>query len=253
MEKNTLIEVCNVSKKFCKTLGTTMKYGIVDVCQAVLAIKTKRQLRPQEFWALKDISFSLNRGEILGIIGPNGSGKSTLLKLLSGVFTPDDGEIKVRGRVGALLAAGVGFHPMLTGRENIYINGSILGMSRQEIDNKFDEIVNFAEIKDFLDTPVKNYSSGMYVRLGFSIAIYSQPETMVVDEILSVGDLEFQERSLSKMRQIADEDRAVIFISHNMQTMLSFTKKAIYIKHGHIISIGKTKDIIEQYKKEEGL
>lgn len=247
MNKDTVIEVNHVSKKFCKDLGSTLKYGFVDMGKSILGLKYYNELRASEFWALDDISFEVKRGETLGVIGLNGSGKSTLLKLLCGIFMPDKGEIKVKGKVGALIAAGAAFHPMLTGRENIYINGSILGMSKKEIDEKFDDIVRFAEISEFLDTPVKNYSTGMYVRLGFSIAAHCLPDILLVDEILSVGDKDFQKKSIKRMHEISQSNKVIIFVSHNINTVLSFTKRCIYLKNGTIMAIGETPKVVEQY------
>lgn len=250
MNKDTVIEVNHISKKFCKDLGSTLKYGFIDMGKSILGLKYSEKLRANEFWALDDVSLEIKRGETLGIIGLNGSGKSTLLKLLCGIFLPDKGEIKVKGKVGALIAAGAAFHPMLTGRENIYINATILGMSKKEIDDRFAAIVDFAGIKAFLDTPVKNYSTGMYVRLGFSIAAHCLPDILLVDEVLSVGDMSFQKKSIKKMYEIAQSNKVIIFVSHNIETVLSFTKKAIYLKNGKISAIGETAKVVEQYLKD---
>jgi len=256
MKNDSVIEVNKVAKKFCKSLGKSLKYGLVDISRGVLGLSNKPdKLRPYEFWAIEDTTFAIKEGETLGIIGANGSGKSTLLKLLNGIFLPDKGEIKIRGRVGALISVGAGFHPMLTGRENIYVNGAILEISKKEMDKRFDQIVEFADIGDFLDTPVKNYSSGMYVRLGFSIAIHCLPDILLVDEVLSIGDVNFQQKSLQKMREIVKSGRVVIFVSHSMETMLSFTKKAIYLKNGRIKGMGNTERVIKEYLddlKKEG-
>lgn len=241
MKKDTVIEVNHVSKKFCKSLPYIIKYGMTDLTKGTLGLEgDSDKLRRHEFWALDNISFMVKKGETLGIIGPNGSGKSTLLKLLNGIFMPDKGKILVKGKVGALINVGAGFHPMLTGRENIYINATILGMTEKEINKKFNEIVNFADIGDFLDTPVKNYSSGMYVRLGFSVAAHCDPDILLVDEVLSIGDIDFRQKAMEKMRQIVNSDKTVIFISHNIQAVSAFTKKAIYLKKGQIKAIGKT-------------
>lgn len=251
MNNNFAIEVDSVSKKFCKNLKYIVLYGINDIVKSILGLKVQTEkLRLLEFWALNNLSFKIKSGETIALIGANGSGKSTLLKLFSGIFMPDTGQIKIRGKVGALIDVGAGFHPMLTGRDNIYINGSILGMNRKEMDKKFDDIVKFAEIEDFLDTPVKNYSSGMYVRLGFSIAIHCVPDILLVDEVLSIGDARFQKKSLNKMRDIINSHKTIIFVSHNMKTVASFTKKAIYLRNGKIAAIGPTKEIIKQYLSE---
>ena len=179
----------------------------------------------EEFWALKDVSFEVRRGEVLGIIGRNGAGKSTLLKILSRITEPSEGRVAIKGRVASLLEVGTGFHPELTGRENIYLNGAILGMTRAEIRRKFDEIVAFAEVEKFLDTPVKRYSSGMYVRLAFAVAAHLEPEILIVDEVLAVGDAEFQKKCLGKMSEVAGGGRTVLFVSHNMSAIRSLPRK----------------------------
>ena len=186
------------------------------------------------FWALKDVSFEVQPGEVVGIIGRNGAGKSTLLKILSRITEPTDGRVEVRGRMGSLLEVGTGFHPELTGRENIYMNGSILGMSRREIDRKFDEIVAFSEIEQFLDTPVKRYSSGMYVRLAFAVAAHLEPEILVVDEVLAVGDAQFQKKCLGKMQEVGHSGRTVLFVSHNMTAVKALCGRCIWLKGGQI-------------------
>jgi len=183
------ITVDHVSKKYCKSLKRSMLYGVTDIGRNTLGLSSHSgNLRKSEFWAVDDVSFEVKKGETLGIIGPNGSGKTTLLKMLNGIFWPDKGKITVKGRVGALIEVGAGFHPLLTGRENIYINAAILGMTKEEVDEKFDDIVEFADIGDFLDTPVKFYSRGMYVRLGFAVAVHCEPDILLVDEVLAVGD-----------------------------------------------------------------
>jgi lipopolysaccharide transport system ATP-binding protein len=202
------------------------------------------------FWALKDVSFEVRPGEVVGIIGRNGAGKSTLLKVLSRITEPTSGRAVVRGRMASLLEVGTGFHPELTGRENIYLNGSILGMSRGEIDRKFDEIVAFAEIEQFLDTPVKRYSSGMYVRLAFAVAAHLEPEILVVDEVLSVGDAQFQKKCLGKMDQIGDSGRTVLFVSHNMPTIKAHCTKAVSLRSGRVVEIGSVEAVVGQYMAE---
>jgi lipopolysaccharide transport system ATP-binding protein len=203
---------------------------------------------PSEFWALKDLSFSVARGEVLGIIGRNGAGKSTLLKILSRITEPTAGEVRVRGRVASLLEVGTGFHPELTGRENIYLNGAILGMRRREIAGKFDEIVAFAEVEKFLDTPVKRYSSGMYVRLAFAVAAHLDPEILVVDEVLAVGDTEFQKKCLGRMRSVSSsERRTVLFVSHNMTAINCLCDRAILMNGGRVEEIGPAQEITQRY------
>lgn len=201
-------------------------------------------------WALKDINFEVKQGEVLGIIGRNGAGKSTLLKILSKVTKPSTGRIKTKGRIASLLEVGTGFHPEMTGRENVFLNAAIMGMHRQEIKNKFDEIVDFAGVERYIDTPVKRYSSGMYVRLAFGVAAHLEPEILIVDEVLAVGDAEFQKRALGKMKEVSDsEGRTVLFVSHNMAAIKQLCTKTILMQNGGIVFEGKTNDGIDQYLK----
>jgi lipopolysaccharide transport system ATP-binding protein len=201
----------------------------------------------QNFWALREVSFEVNRGEVLGIIGRNGAGKSTLLKLLSRITEPTEGRMEIHGRLGSLLEVGTGFHPELTGRENIFLNGTILGMKRREVSRKFDEIVEFSGVEQFLDTPVKRYSSGMYVRLAFAVAAHLEPEILVVDEVLAVGDVEFQRKCLGKMSEVADEGRTILFVSHNMAAVQSLCHRAILLDHGSIEKEGDTASVLQHY------
>ncbi|HTU22597.1 MAG TPA: ABC transporter ATP-binding protein [Gemmataceae bacterium] len=203
----------------------------------------------EDFWALKDVGFDLQAGETLGIIGRNGAGKSTLLKILSRVTKPTTGEVELRGRVGSLLEVGTGFHPELTGRENIYLNGAILGMTRGEITRKFDEIVAFAEVEKFLDTPVKHYSSGMYVRLAFAVAAHLEPEILIVDEVLAVGDTEFQRKCLKKMGDVAGQGRTVLFVSHNMGAVQTLCRRAVLLERGRVKQIGGSREVVAEYLK----
>jgi len=227
----------NVFKNPFKFLKTKTK--------AILGIETK-----EEFWALRDINFEVTKGEVIGIIGRNGAGKSTLLKILSQITPPTTGEIRINGTVGSLLEVGTGFHPELTGRENIFLNGAILGMKKKDIVRKFDEIVKFADIEKFLDTPVKYYSSGMYVRLAFSVAAHMETDILIVDEVLAVGDAEFQKKCLGKMEDITQkEGKTIIFVSHNMEAIRNLCTKSILLSKGNIIAIGKTNDIIENYSE----
>jgi len=202
-------------------------------------------------WALKDIDFEVSRGEVLGIIGKNGAGKSTLLKILSRVTTPSVGDIKVKGRIASLLEVGTGFHPELTGRENIFLNGAILGMTKQEIKSKFDEIVDFSGVERYIDTPVKRYSSGMYVRLAFAVAAHLEPEILIVDEVLAVGDAEFQKKCLGKMKDVSGQGRTVLFVSHNMSAVNSLCTKGLYLRNGTVHSMGPTKQVVEKYMSTE--
>lgn len=199
------------------------------------------------FWALRDVSFDVKRGEVVGIIGRNGAGKSTLLKILSRITGPTEGLADIYGRVGSLLEVGTGFHPELTGRENIYLNGAILGMKRAEIERKFDEIVDFAEVEKFIDTPVKRYSSGMYVRLAFAVAAHLEPDILMVDEVLSVGDAAFQKKCLGKMGDVAKEGRTVLFVSHNMTAISQLCSQCILLNQGEVINYASTEEVIHQY------
>jgi len=201
----------------------------------------------EEFWALNAVDFEINRGEAVGIIGRNGAGKSTLLKILSRITEPTTGRIELNGRVASLLEVGTGFHPELTGRENIYLNGAIIGMTRAEIRRKFEEIVDFAGVEKFLDTPVKRYSSGMGVRLGFAVAAHLEPEILIVDEVLAVGDAEFQKKCLGKMNDVAGEGRTVLFVSHNLDAVQALCGKGILLKNGNIAGNGPMKEIVDKY------
>ena len=200
------------------------------------------------FWALRDVSFDVRRGEVVGIIGRNGAGKSTLLKILSRIVEPTDGVARLRGRVASLLEVGTGFHAELTGRENIYLNGAILGMRKVEIDRKLDDIIAFSEIEEFLDTPVKRYSSGMYVRLAFAVAAHLEPEILIVDEVLAVGDHGFQKKCMGKMRDVASGDgRTILFVSHNMGALAQLCERGIVLEHGKVVMIGPVADGIKSY------
>jgi lipopolysaccharide transport system ATP-binding protein len=206
----------------------------------------------EEVWALKDVSFEVKRGEVLGIIGRNGAGKSTLLKILSRITEPSEGRVRIKGRVASLLEVGTGFHPELTGRENIYLNGAILGMTRAEMRRKFDEIVAFAEVEKFLDTPIKRYSSGMYVRLAFAVAAHLEPEILIVDEVLAVGDVEFQKKCLGTMSEVARRGRTVIFVSHNIAALKRLSEGALLLQNGQLIFAGPMSDALSQYLLPKG-
>lgn len=235
-----IIEINNVSKKYrigikqpYYSLRDTLTNTIISPFKNLsFKPKDKNKLAKDEFWALKNISFKVMPGEVLGIIGRNGAGKSTLLKILSQITPPTSGEIKLRGRVASLLEVGTGFHPELTGRENIFLNGAILGMSQSEIKKKFEEIVEFAEISQFLDTPVKHYSSGMYTRLAFAIAAHLEPEILLIDEVLAVGDAQFQKKCLGKMGEISKQGRTVLFVSHNLSSIERLCSRAILLEDG---------------------
>jgi len=231
-----------------KTLREVIMESVTSPLQW-LSNKNKGIAKAQHkfIWALKDVSMEVNRGEVIGIIGKNGSGKSTLLKILSRITKPTEGNIAIQGRVGSLLEVGTGFHKELTGRENIYLNGAILGMSRHEITRRFDEIVDFSEIEDFLDTPVKYYSSGMYTRLAFAVAAHLEPEILLVDEVLAVGDLEFQKKCLRKMQGIGESGRTVLFVSHNMSAITGLCQKAVLLYAGQIIRSGNSEEVVMDY------
>ncbi len=234
------------------TLRDTVMDGLRAPFQRLATLVGKRASSaddnaPNLLWALKDVSFSVNHGEVVGIIGRNGAGKSTLLKVLSRITEPTLGKIILRGRVGSLLEVGTGFHPELTGRENIYLNGAILGMTRKEIERKFDEIVAFAETEKFLDTPVKHYSSGMYVRLAFAVAAHLEPEILLVDEVLAVGDLAFQKKCLGKMGDVAEAGRTVLFVSHNMRAIQQLCPRSLWISAGQVTMDDRTERVIAAY------
>ena len=242
---DTIIQVENLAKKY--TIGykkreryTALRDVITNAArgffQSIQNPKFRIQTPPDEFWALKGVSFEIKRGDRVGIIGRNGAGKSTLLKVLSRITQPTAGSIRVKGRVASLLEVGTGFHPELTGRENIFLNGAILGMSRTEVQQKFDEIVDFAEVEKFLDTPVKRYSSGMYVRLAFAVAAHVDPEILIVDEVLAVGDAQFQKKCLGKMDDVAKQGRTVLFVSHSMSTIQSLCSRCILLNSGLVIA-----------------
>lgn len=232
-DDDILIKVEGLSKKFCKDLKTSLKYGVKDLVAQVFGKQQTKELRPKEFWAVKDISFELRRGECLGLIGHNGAGKSTLLKMLNGLIKPDEGRIEMHGRVAALIELGAGFNPILTGRENIYNNGSVLGLTKSEIDNMADEIIDFAEIREFIDAPVQSYSSGMKVRLGFAIATSLKPDVLILDEVMAVGDAGFRMKSFNRISEMMS-NCAVIFVSHSMQTLARISNKVILLNQGKV-------------------
>jgi lipopolysaccharide transport system ATP-binding protein len=234
MEDNeVLVKVEHLSKKFCKDLKTSLWYGVKDLCANILGNKEERSLRPDEFWAVKDINFELRRGECLGLIGHNGAGKSTLLKILNGLINPDEGKVTIKGRVSALIELGAGFNPILSGRENIYNNGAVLGFSKKEIDAKVEEIIDFAEIREFIDMPVQNYSSGMKVRLGFAVAAQMKPDVLIIDEVLAVGDLGFVLKCLKTIDAILPET-AIVFVSHSMPMVSRICNQIILMEHGKV-------------------
>lgn len=245
---NAAITFKNVSKKFRKgQIYDSLRDLIPALTKKAFARYGEKPLGKNEFWVLKDISFEVQRGESVGIIGHNGAGKSTMLKHLSGIMKPTKGTIEVNGKLSALIEVGAGFHQDLTGRENIFLNGTILGMSRAEISRKFDEIVDFSGLEEFIDTPVKRYSSGMHARLGFSVAAHLEPDILVVDEVLSVGDYVFQNKGLEKMRSILTGGATVLFVSHNLRAVSDLCKRSILLDHGKMLLDGPTQDVIRHY------
>lgn len=247
MNNNLAVKVENVAKKYCKSLKRSMLYGIADIGRNIIGLSSHPEiLRKNEFWAIKEVSFELKKGEVFGVIGPNGSGKTTLLKMLNGIFWPDKGKITIFGRVGALIEVGAGFHPMLTGRENVYVNAAILGMTKKEVDKKFDDIVKFADIGEFIDSPVKKYSSGMLVRLGFAIAVYCEPDILLIDEILAVGDIGFRTKCYNKIAELK-KNCAIILVSHNMSAISRTTSRCIVLNSGEKIFYGESSNAIQVY------
>lgn len=237
-----------VYKKFRKgELYDSLRDLIPALGKRLLRRTARDTLSTREFWALQDVSFDVHRGEAFGIIGSNGAGKSTILKLLSGIMPPTKGRVQVHGRLSALIEVSAGFHPDLTGRENIYLNGTILGMTRAEIRQRFDAIVAFSELEDFLDTPVKRYSSGMFARLGFSVAVHVEPEILIVDEVLSVGDYLFQQKCLEKMNEVMAGDATIIFVSHNLRAVAALCERSLLLDHGRVVQIGSTNETIKGY------
>jgi lipopolysaccharide transport system ATP-binding protein len=248
------ITIENLGKRYSiehqRANGDGMRHALENVMRSPLAwLRSSRQKKLQrvDFWALKGVSLQIQKSEVVGIIGSNGAGKSTLLKILSRITVPTEGRIRINGRTASLLEVGTGFHPELTGRENIFLNGAILGMSRTEITRKFDEIVEFSGVEEFLDTPVKRYSSGMYVRLAFAVAAHLEPEILIVDEVLAVGDAAFQKKCLGKMGSFAQSGRTVLFVSHNMEAIRSLCQRCIWMKDGRLHKDGKAYEIVDDY------
>ena len=232
-----IIEAHNLSKRYVLSTGgkrDNMREVLQHAMRAPLAAWRGQKTQESSFWALKDVDFAVQQGDVVAIIGANGAGKSTLLKILSRITDPTEGEVRVRGRLASLLEVGTGFHPELTGRENIYLNGAILGMRRAEIQARFDEIVDFAEIEKFLDTPVKHYSSGMYVRLAFAVAAHLDPDILVIDEVLAVGDMAFQRKCLGKMSEVSKGGRTVLFVSHNMAALENLCNRGLVLTKGSL-------------------
>ena len=250
IEKEVLVSVQNVSKKFSLDLRSSLKYGAFDIIKSTLGLKINKDLRPKEFWAVKDISFKLRRGECIGLIGHNGAGKSTLLKVLNGLYAPDKGQIVMKGKVGALIELGAGFDPILSGRENIYNNAAVLGFTKKQVEEKIDSIIAFSEIEQFIDMPVQNYSSGMKVRLGFAVAAHLEPDILIIDEVLAVGDLGFILKCFNKIDELLP-NTAVIFVSHSMPMISRICNEIILLNHGEVEYYGNEigKGVQQYYNK----
>lgn len=242
-----MIDIKNVSMKF--NLGIEKDFSIKQAFINILGGKKKK--KNEAFWALKDVDFHIGKGEVVGLIGSNGAGKSTLLKVVSGVMKPTKGKVTVNGVISPMIELGAGFDPNLTARENIYLNGAILGYSKKFLDDKFDEIVEFSELREFLDVPVKNFSSGMTAKLAFSIATIVNPEILIVDEILSVGDIKFQEKSKNKMMEMIKGGTTVLYVSHSLQSIKELCTKVVWLEHGKVIKVGKPDKICDEYYKEQ--
>ena len=242
-----MINIKNVSMKF--NLGIEKDFSIKQAFINILGGKKKR--KNESFWALSNVDFHIDKGEVIGLIGSNGAGKSTLLKVVSGVMKPTSGKVTVNGVISPMIELGAGFDPNLTARENIYLNGAILGYSKKFLDEKFDDIVEFSELREFLDVPVKNFSSGMTAKLAFSIATIVNPEILIVDEILSVGDIKFQEKSKNKMMEMIKGGTTVLYVSHSLQSIKDLCTKVVWLEHGKVIKIGDTNKICDEYYKEQ--
>jgi lipopolysaccharide transport system ATP-binding protein len=251
MADDVIISFENVGKKFCRSLKRALSYGMQDVAKDILGLTASfSDLRPDEFWALRNVSFKVMRGECLGLLGVNGAGKSTLLRLLNGVILPDNGTVRVNGRTGGLLELGAGFHPMLTGRENIHLSGAIFGLSKKEISEKFDSIVEFAGLQEFIDSPVKYYSSGMYVRLGFAVAISTNPDIVILDESMAVGDGAFRKRCLDRINALIRAKRTIIVVSHNLQELERVVHRMLLLDHGSIRADGDPAEVVNTFLKQ---
>ena len=246
-----VLSVKGVSKRFCRDLKRSLLYGVQDIVTELVGTRqNSEKLREKEFWALKDVSFELRRGEALGLVGPNGSGKTTLLRIISGLIKPDSGCVEIEGRVAPLIALGAGFNPILTGRENIYANMSILGLSKKEIDEQFEDVVNFAEIGDAIDAPVQSYSSGMAARLGFASAIHTNPDILLIDEVLAVGDMRFRVKCYRQLAKLREQGTSFILVSHDPNSILSVCDLAVYLLRGKVIASGNTHSIMKKYEED---
>ena len=248
-----LISIQGVSKKFCRNLKASYAYGLKDIASEVFGTsRHSEKLRTGEFWAVRDVSLEIRRGESLGLIGTNGSGKTTLLKMIGGLIKPDTGRLEIHGKVAALIALGAGFNPLLTGRENVYINMSIFGLSKQAIDQKFDSVLDFAEIWDAIDAPVRTYSSGMRARLGFSCAIHTDPEILLIDEVLAVGDFTFRTKCYRRLAELRQQGVAFILVSHSSAAILSNCDLAAYLSKGELVAFGESDVVTRKYENDVG-
>ena len=254
IKKEIMVDVNSISMKFNLGIerGFSLKQGVIDFLNPAKRKKNKNKEK-NEFWALKNVNFEVNKGEVIGFIGSNGAGKSTLLKVVAGVMKPTKGKVSTYGNICPMIELGAGFDSQLTARENIYLNGAVMGYSKELIDSKFQEIVDFSELKDFLDVPVQNFSSGMVARLAFSIATIVDPEILIVDEILSVGDIAFQAKSEAKMRSMIGGGTTVLFVSHSIEQVKNLCDRVVWLEHGEMKELGPAKEICEKYKKSVGL
>ncbi|MEL6788086.1 MAG: ABC transporter ATP-binding protein [Cyanobacteria bacterium J06607_15] len=248
-QQDLVLVVEGISKKFCRDLKRSLFYGVRDITQDLTGLRTKSdRLRKREFWALSDISFELKKGEALGLVGKNGSGKSTLLRIIAGLIKPDTGTVRVKGRIAPLIALGAGFNPILTGRENIYANMSILGLSKREIDERFAEVVEFAEIGEAINAPVRSYSSGMAARLGFASAIHTEPDIILIDEVLAVGDSKFKTKCYNKLHELRQKRKSFIMVSHSSHAIATVCESAIYLQQGRKVFAGDTLSVLDKYE-----
>jgi lipopolysaccharide transport system ATP-binding protein len=250
-EAPIVISVEGISKKFCRDLRRSLFYGVQDIAADLTGGRRhSNRLRPQEFWALQSISFQLRRGEALGLVGSNGAGKSTLMRIISGLIKPDVGQVRIRGRLAPLIALGAGFNPILTGRENIYANMSILGLTTRQIERRFQEVVEFAEIEEAIDAPVQTYSSGMAARLGFACAIYTEPDILLIDEVLAVGDARFKAKCYRRLYELKQNGVAFILVNHNAQAILNICDTAVYLSKGALVAQGEVNKVVDQYEQD---
>lgn len=250
-DRDIVLSVKHVSKRFCRDLKRSLLYGMQDITKELLGMSRQTDsLRPQEFWALKDVSLELKRGDAVGLVGANGAGKTTLLRIISGLIKPDTGSVEILGRVAPLIALGAGFNPILTGRENIYVNMSILGLSKQEIEERFEQVIEFAEIGEAIDSPVQTYSSGMAARLGFASAIFTEPDILLVDEVLAVGDLGFRAKCTRKIAELRAKGVSIILVSHSSGLVLNVCDQAVYLKSGEVELTGNSSPVITKYESD---